>query len=124
MRSSDHLQPESLATSDAWAATLLGDIASTLDLSRIELARLFGVRRQTIDGWTRRGIPSTRQAKAASVAGLCDLLRHYLRAERIPGVARTPAPAYGGLSMLELIEQDRHNELREIARRSFEWNQA
>jgi hypothetical protein len=110
------------ATVDTAADMLLVDITSTLGLTHTELARLFGVRRQAIAEWAQRGIPSARQAKAANLAGLCDLLGHYLRPERIPGIARTPASAYGGLTMLELIEQDRHEELRELIRRSFDWN--
>ena len=89
------------------ADQLRGDIPSTPGLSQTELARLFGVRRRALAEWTVRGIPAARQAKAASLAGLCDLLRHHLRPERIPGLARTPAAAYGGLSMLTMIEQDR-----------------
>jgi hypothetical protein len=48
-------------------------------------------------------------------------LRHRLRPERIPGVARRPADAYGGLSMLEMIERDRQDELQAEIRRSFDW---
>lgn len=103
---------------------ILDEIASTLALSRSELARLFGVRRQALTDWSKRGIPSGRLAKAASVAATCDLLRRYLRAERIPGIARLPAEAYGGRTMLEMIEQDRHEELRERVRRSFDWDAA
>ncbi len=110
------------ATLDSDATVLLDEISSTLGLSQTELARLFGVRRQAVDEWEQRGIPSPRQAKVASLAGLCDLLRHHLRPERIPGIARTPASAYGGATMLEMIERDRHEELRELTRQSFDWN--
>jgi hypothetical protein len=112
------------AATDTAAGTLLGEIGTTLGLSQTELARLFGVRRQATSEWVERGIPASRQAKAASIAGLCDLLRHFLRPERIPGIARTPAAVYGGLTMLEMIEQDRHDELRELTRESFDWNRA
>ncbi len=110
------------ATLDNDATVLLDEISSTFGLSQTELARLFGVRRQAVGEWAQRGIPALRQAKAASLAGLCDLLRHHLRAERIPGIARTPAPAYGGATMLEMIEQNRYEELRELTRQSFDWN--
>jgi len=103
------------------APTLLDPIAETLGLNETELARLFGVRRQAIAQWRERGIPSARQAKAATIAAVCDLLRHRLKPERVPGIARRPAPAYGGLSMLEMIERDRHERLQELIRRSFEW---
>lgn len=53
------------------ADQLRGDIPSTPGLSQTELARLFGVRRRALAEWTVRGIPAARQAKAASLAGLC-----------------------------------------------------
>jgi hypothetical protein len=100
---------------------LLATIAEPLALSKTELARLFGVSRQAIDGWHRHGVPPARQAKAATVAALVDLLSHRLKEERLPGIARRPARAYGGFTMLEMIERDRHEELLERTRRSFDW---
>jgi hypothetical protein len=100
---------------------LLDPVAETLGLSETELGRLFGVSRQAIGQWRERGLPPARQDKAARVAAICDLLGHQLKPERIPGVARRPAPAYGGLSMLEMIERDRQEELYGIVLRSFDW---
>ena len=91
--------------------TLLDPIAETLELSETELGRLFGVSRQAVGQWRERGVPSNRMAKVTTVAAICDLLGHRLKPERIPGVARRPAKAYGGLSMLEMIERDRQDEL-------------
>jgi DNA-binding XRE family transcriptional regulator len=101
--------------------TLLDPIAETLELTETELGRLLGVSRQAVGQWRERGVPSSRQAKVTTVASICDLLRHRLRPERIPGIARRPAPAYGDLSMLEMIERDRQEELHELVRRSFDW---
>lgn len=105
----------------ALATSLLDEIQATFDLSVTELARLFGVRRQAVAQWRERGIPSSRQEKAAAVAALGDLLTYRLKEERIPGVARRPAAAYGGLTMLEMIEAGRHGELVDTVRRSFDW---
>jgi hypothetical protein len=41
--------------------------------------------------------------------------------DRIPGIARVAAAAYGGLTMLEMIERDRHEELLELVSASFDW---
>jgi DNA-binding XRE family transcriptional regulator len=103
------------------APTLLDPIAGTLGLTDTELGRLFGVSRQAVAQWRERGVPSARQEKAATVAAICDLLSHQLKPERIPGIARRPARAYGGLSMLEMIERDRHQRLHQRVRRSFDW---
>jgi hypothetical protein len=101
--------------------TLLDPIAETFELSETELGRLFGVSRQAVGQWRERGVPSNRKAKVATVAAIADLLGHRLKPERIPGIARRPADAYGGLSMLEMIERDRQDELQAEIRRSFDW---
>jgi hypothetical protein len=41
----------------------------------------------------------------------------------LPGVARKQAHAYGGLSMLEMIAADRHEELLATVRASFDFAQ-
>lgn len=106
----------------ATASALLGTIEEAFELNTTELARLFGVSRQAFDQWRERGVPGARQTKVATVAEIADLLAHRLKPERIPGAARRPAAAYGGLTMLEMIERDRHQELLEQIRRSFDWS--
>lgn len=101
--------------------TLLDPIAQTLELSETELGRLFGVSRQAVGQWRERGVPSSRMAKVTTVAAICDLLRHRLKPERLPGIARRPADAYRGLSMLGMIEHDRQDELQTLIRGSFDW---
>jgi hypothetical protein len=101
--------------------TLLDPIAETFELNETELGRLFGVSRQAVGQWRERGVPSNRMAKVATVAAIGDLLQHRLKPERIPGIARRPADAYGGLSMLAMIERDRQDELQAEVRRSFDW---
>ena len=101
--------------------TLLDPIAETFELNETELGRLFGVSRQAVGQWRERGVPSSRKAKVATLAAIGDLLRHQLKRERIPGVARRPADAYGGRSMLEMIERDRQDELQAEIRSSFDW---
>jgi DNA-binding transcriptional regulator YdaS (Cro superfamily) len=102
-------------------AALLDEVEDTFALSETELAELFGVRRQAIGQWRARGLPAARQEKASAIASVATLLRHRLRPERIPGIARRPAKAYGGHTMLEMIRRDRHLELLMEVRRSFDW---
>ena len=89
-----------------------------------ELASLFGVRRQAVDQWLARGIPSERQEKVQTLVAVCDLLERKLKPGRLAGVARRPADAYGGKTMLELIAANRHRELLELVRDSFDWASA
>jgi hypothetical protein len=93
-------------------------------LSKSELGRLFGVSRQAVDGWLAHGVPADREEKLATLLALADLLERKLKTERIPGIARRAADAYGGKTMLELIADDRQRELLGLVRDSFAWSQA
>lgn len=93
-------------------------------LSKTELGALFGVRRQAVDQWLERGVPAERQEKVQTLIALADLLERKLKPGRLAGVARRPADAYGGKTMFELIAADRHRELLELVRDSFDWASA
>ena len=93
-------------------------------LSKSELGRLFGVSRQAVDGWLANGVPADREEKLATLLALADLLERKLKADRIPGIARRPADAYGGKTMLALIAENRQRELLGLVRESFAWSQA
>jgi hypothetical protein len=110
-----------MAVAPIKTASLLDEIQDAFELSNVELGQLFGVSRQAIGEWRRRGVPGSRQEKAATVAAVADLLAHRLKPERIPGIARRPARAYGNRTMLEMIEADRHRELLAQVRGSFDW---
>jgi hypothetical protein len=107
-----------------WAEGPLERLMRTFALSKSELGRLFGVSRQAIDGWLAHGVPADRHEKLATLLALADLLERKLKADRIPGIARRPADAYGGRTMLELIAADRQSELLALTRESFCWSQA
>ena len=86
-----------------------------------DVARLFGVTRQAVQQWLEDGVPAARQPKLLQVLRIADLLQRNLQHPRIPAVVRSDAGAYGGRSMLELIADDRHDELLESVERSFDW---
>lgn len=92
------------------------------DLSLTQLGELFGVSRQAVSQWLEVGVPGDRLEKVATVGAIADLLEYRLRTERIPGVVRREASAYGGISALEMIKQDRHDELLASVKSSFEWS--
>ena len=93
-------------------------------LSKTELGALFGVRRQAVDQWLQRGVPAERQEKVQTLVAIADLLERKLKPGRLAGVARRPADAYGGKTMLDLIGAGRHRELLELVRDSFDWASA
>jgi hypothetical protein len=96
-------------------------IADAFALSKTELGGLFGVRRQAVDQWLARGVPPERQEKIATLDALVDVLERKLKPGRLPGVARRPAAAYGGETMLDLIRQNRQRELLDLVHASFDW---
>ena len=106
---------------EAVSRASLGRIQQMFDLSLAELGWLFDVSRQAASSWLAEGVPSARLPKLVTILEIADLLSRQLKPGRLPGVARKPARAYGGLSLLQMIEADRHEELLELVRRSFDW---
>jgi DNA-binding transcriptional regulator YiaG len=99
----------------------LAGLMAGWQLSVSDVARLFGVTRQAVQQWLDDGIPAARQPKLLQILRIRDLLERNLELPRIPAVVRSDAGAYGGRSMLELIAEDRHDELLESVERSFDW---
>jgi len=99
-------------------------IRSVLDLSRTELAELFGVTRQTLERWDRHGIPADRQGKLATVGAIADLLSAQLEADRIPGTVRRAAPAYSNRPLLEAFSADEEETVLAGLRDAFDWASA
>jgi hypothetical protein len=100
----------------------LAELQALFDLDHTDTARLFGVTRQAVADWLRRGVPANRSAKVVAAVQTGRLLEQRLRPGLLPGVARRPAAAYGNRSMLDLIAADRHEELLERTRHSFDWS--
>ena len=69
-------------------------------------------------------LAAERQEKVQTLVAIADLLERKLKPGRLAGVARRPADAYGGKTMLELIAADQHRELLELVRESFDWASA
>lgn len=96
-------------------------IRQVFALNLTQLGAIFGVSRQAVTQWLESGVPDDRLEKVATVASIADLLAYRLRSDRIPGVVRREAPAYGGLSALDMIREGRQDELLIFTRRSFDW---
>ena len=94
------------------------------DMNQAEAARLFGVSRQAIGKWMRRGVPSDRAGAVADLAAATDLLVHYLKRDRIPAVVRRPIPTLGGISLMGLLEQGDARALLAACRGMFRFERA
>ena len=94
---------------------------TTLELSSRDMAGLMGVTRQAVDKWVLAGAPAERMAKIGTIAAIADILRHRLRDGMAAVVARRPAEAYDGRSILEVIADDEHEWLHKSVRESFDF---
>jgi hypothetical protein len=102
----------------------LVQVMDAFQLSKTELGKLFGVSRQAIDGWLIHGVPAERQEKLNALTSLAEFWGRKFAAGRLPGMARTPADTFHGLTILELVSVDRHRELLDIVREGFDWVRA
>jgi transcriptional regulator with XRE-family HTH domain len=80
----------------------LGYVREALGLSKTELARLLGVRRQAVDQWSK-GIPADRTAQVNRLVELAQFLQRRLVPARIPQIVRTRAKGLDGRTILELL---------------------
>jgi len=103
------------------AGTGLERLMAAWQLSVTDVARLFGVARQAVQQWLDDGAPPARQPKLATILRIADLLDRNLLPERVPGIVRTPAGAYGRRSILQAIADDDHEAVRKAVARSFDW---
>ena len=103
------------------AGSALRSLLSSWQLSTAEAARLFGVTRQAMQQWLEGGVPAARHPKVLAVLRIADLLSRNIQPERIPGIVRSPASGFDAATMLQLIAQDRHQELLDSVARSFDW---
>jgi transcriptional regulator with XRE-family HTH domain len=93
------------------------------DLTNTEFADLFGVTRQAIEQWERVGdVPAARRARLANLLSVGEILERKLQPGRLPLIARRPAAAYGGQTMLEMVRVGRDQELKEITERALDWS--
>ena len=97
-------------------------VQGLFELNNTDLGGIFGTSRQAVSTWLSRGVPPARQPKVYTVLNVAELLERRLKPGRVPAVVRRRAAAYDGLSMLQMIKADRHEELLESIRESFDWS--
>ena len=103
------------------AEAVLARIQRLFELNLGDLGRLFGVSRQAVSSWLDRGVPPAQKSKLFTVLNIGELLERQLKPGRLPAVVRRSAESYGGLSVLRMIEANRHEELLKSIRESFNW---
>lgn len=92
-----------------------------LDLSSSEIGDIMGVSRQAIDKWLLSGVPADRSTRITTIAEIATVLHRRLRRGHVPGVVRRPAPAFGGRSFLDLMKDEREDDVLATVRSSFDY---
>jgi hypothetical protein len=97
-------------------------VASQLGLNRQELASLFGVSRQAIDDWEARDrVPERHAQKLTDLVAVAELLDRKLKPGRLQLLVRRPSPAFGGMTFLEMVRQDRLEDVRRQTEEALDW---
>jgi transcriptional regulator with XRE-family HTH domain len=99
----------------------LSEIRSVFGLSEHELADLFGVRRESVIGWRRNGIPDTRRASVERMLDLARVLYRDLKPERIPEIVRTHDDWLTHGTMLQTIAREGPDAVYAYLRRLFSY---
>jgi hypothetical protein len=105
----------------------VGNVQRVIDafgLSPAETRELFGPSAEELPGPSANTPTAPAADKLATVLTLTELLERKLGPGRLREIARRPAAAYGGETMLGLIAGDRQDELLASVRASFDWSQA
>lgn len=84
-------------------------------LSASQAAAIFGVSRQAYAKWSRV-MPADRLVALALLDETTQMLLERLKVDRIPAAVRRPSEMLGGLSLLEMAQQQRFTELRDAVR--------
>jgi len=106
------------------ASHALTRILDTWGLSQSQAAEIFGISRQAISKWLKRGAPADRAGSIADLSAATDLLVHFLKRDRIPAVVRRKAAACGNRSLLQLFESGDTQAVLAACRAMFRFEKA
>jgi hypothetical protein len=88
-------------------------------VSASQAASILGVSRQAYAKWAT-AVPADRLVAVALVDETTQMLLDRIKVDRIPAAIRRPSEMLGGLSLLELAQQQRFVELRDAVRSMFD----
>lgn len=100
----------------------LDRVQEIFGLSNTDTASMFGVSRQAVQQWHERGVPEAHLERLDNLLALGELLERKLKPGRVPLVARRPADAYGGLSMLDMVTAGRDVDVRGGVETALDWS--
>lgn len=113
-----------LSSKDNHAADAFARTVDAWGLSQAEAARVFGVSRQAVGQWQRRGVPPEFADALRNLAVATDLLVRHIKRDRIPAVVRRPIPAVNGVSLLDLFARGDSGAVLAACRDMFRFDRA
>lgn len=99
----------------------LEQIATTFGLDAADLARALRVPAAVLEEWEQAGVPAERQRELDGLLCIAEILERKLKPGLVPEAVRRPADAYDGRSILQLLADGQHAEVRETVAASFDW---
>jgi hypothetical protein len=100
----------------------LTEMSRAFGFSTAQLAAIFAQDPAEIRAWRREGPPPAAQARITIMAAIGKFLETRVKPGVLPGIARTGAPAYGGLSLYEMFVEGREVEVEQAVRQAWDWN--
>lgn len=82
------------------------------DLTRGQVATMFGVHWRTYESWKRDGMPHGYISGVELVDDATQILVSHVRLDRIPELVRSPLVQLDDRSLVELLEQGRFRQVR------------
>ena len=101
----------------------LDRVQEIFGLSRTDTAQVFGVSRQAVQQWHDRGVPETHLERLDRLLlRAWRLLERKLKPGQVPLVARRPAAAYGGKSLLDMVAAGRDRDVHGGLETALDWS--
>ncbi len=88
-------------------------------VSASQAAAMFGVSRQAYAKWST-AMPADRLVAVTLLDETTQMLLDRLKVDRIPAAVRRPSEMLGGLSLLDLAQQQRFADLNDTVRSMFD----
>jgi hypothetical protein len=102
-------------------AKALVRIAQVFGLNKTETARIFGISRQGLDEWYRKGVPMGRLGDVTRTQALANALHDRFVPERLPQIVRSPLPGLDGATILAALRTHGTIAIFDLLDRAFSY---
>jgi hypothetical protein len=104
-----------------WNRLPLDRLVDRLELNDHEIGRILHASPAEVRAWRWLGAPPAMTARLLIMVEVAEFLAPRFKPGVLPGLARTPASAYGNLTMIEMFAIGGEQTVLDAVRRSFDW---